>query len=402
MTVEEKLTSKVSDPCTSSNLWRVFHWGPMLALTIIQWVTLVTIYCASMLWPPANSLAGLLFTTIFLVFSGLTLLHFGCALSTGPGFLVLGWRPIKSSAEAQLQWCSACQGYKAPRSHHCRRCGRCVLKMDHHCPWINTCVGHRNHGHFTAFLASAVCGCAMASVCLSISLYYGLNRSWYLYYGTGREPQVILTVWSLLAALFGLGLALGVVIAVGMLLVCQVRSILKNQTGIEDWIREKADYRHRHAGSHFVWPYNIGRLANLRQVLSLNCRTQGDGISWPLVEGTDQYSLTREQLAQKEDKRGRTREYQVVRNYSGAWFPLSHGFGVCCHPPCTDEPRISLFSGSSVRVTRWKKHWLYGELVQQEGQARVRGWFPRHCAVERVGHEENCTLSRQVEKKKDL
>merc|ERR1719318_2094204 len=100
-----------------------------------------------------------------------------------------------------------------------------------------------------------------------MSLYYGLNRTWYMYYGTGQEPQVVLTVWSLLAALFGLGLALGVVIAVGLLLVFQVKSILRNQTGIEDWIMEKATYRHRNTDTQFVWPYNLGRLANLRLVM---------------------------------------------------------------------------------------------------------------------------------------
>jgi len=214
---------------------------------------------------------------------------------------------------------------------------------------------------------------------------------------------VVLTVWSLLAALFGLGLALGVVIAVGLLLVFQVKSILRNQTGIEDWIMEKATYRHRNTDTQFVWPYNLGRLANLRQVITWSCRTQGDGITWQVVEGTDQYTLTREQLKQKEDKRGRTRSYQITLPYSGAWFPLTQGIAVCCHPPCTDEPRIALEEGDMVGVTRWKKYWLYGEVVQvgQVQQARVRGWFPRRCAVERVDHEDTCVLARQGEAKKD-
>ena len=52
----------------------------------------------------------------------------------------------------------------------------------------------------------------------------------------------------LLAALFALGLAIGVVIAVGILLLGQLRGIVRNQTGVEDWVREKADFRHKSKG----------------------------------------------------------------------------------------------------------------------------------------------------------
>jgi len=388
-------------------LWRVFHWGPLVALGIIKWVTLATLYCTSMLWPPSESLFGLVYTLLFSCLSSLTFYHFLSALSIGPGYLPPNWRPDNPEDCSQLQFCSQCSCYKAPRSHHCRRCARCVMKMDHHCPWINTCVGHLNHGHFLAFLASAVSGCAMATVSLTLSLYYGLNRTWYLYYGTGQEPQVILTLWSLLGALFGLGLSLGVVVAVGMLLFFQVKSILKNQTGIEDWIKEKADYRLRRSETTFQWPYDLGRWDNWRQVVGLSCRPSTDGIVWPVVEGCDQYTLTREQLKQKEDKRERTREYQIVRSYSGAWFPLSQGLSVCCRPPCTDEPRIRLTAGMVVRVTRWKRYWLYGDLVLDQGEARTRGWFPRQCAAELVDHTDCCSgapesASRKSDERKKI
>ena len=36
--------------------------------------------------------------------------------------------------------------------------------------------------------------------------------------------------------------------------------------GIEDWIREKADYRLAPSGARFAWPYDVGRWNNLRQV----------------------------------------------------------------------------------------------------------------------------------------
>jgi hypothetical protein len=47
-------------------------------------------------------------------------------------------------------------------------------------------------------------------------------QTWYLYYGTGLEPKVNFTLWTLLLVMFGLGLAIGVVLAVGALLFFQV------------------------------------------------------------------------------------------------------------------------------------------------------------------------------------
>ena len=48
--------------------------------------------------------------------------------------------------------CPECRIIRTGRSRHCIICKKCVERYDHHCPWINNCVGIRNHNIFMAYL----------------------------------------------------------------------------------------------------------------------------------------------------------------------------------------------------------------------------------------------------------
>ena len=48
--------------------------------------------------------------------------------------------------------CPDCEVVRTDRSRHCSICNKCVERFDHHCPWINGCVGTANHGVFVIFI----------------------------------------------------------------------------------------------------------------------------------------------------------------------------------------------------------------------------------------------------------
>ena len=56
-------------------------------------------------------------------------------------------------------FCKKCDKVKAPRSMHCFVCNKCIVGMDHHCPWIAQCVGCHNHHYFFLFLMYTTLGC---------------------------------------------------------------------------------------------------------------------------------------------------------------------------------------------------------------------------------------------------
>lgn len=148
-------------------------------------------------------------------------------------------------------------------------------------------------------------GCFHAAVILSCALYSGIYRDYFVYYQQFEKATVKLTTMSLILSVFNIGLSVGVVIAVGMLLFFQLRAVFTNRTGIEEWIIDKAIFRRNaiiraahEAGDkdfkidEFKYPYDLGWYKNTLQVLNFSCVPIGDGISYPVIDGCDDYTLT--------------------------------------------------------------------------------------------------------------
>ncbi|XP_013147622.1 PREDICTED: palmitoyltransferase ZDHHC15 isoform X2 [Papilio polytes] len=66
---------------------------------------------------------------------------------------------VTRTMSGSVRYCNRCVLVKPDRAHHCSICARCVLKMDHHCPWVNNCVCFHNYKFFMLFLGYALIYC---------------------------------------------------------------------------------------------------------------------------------------------------------------------------------------------------------------------------------------------------
>eukprot|EP00929_Paragymnodinium_shiwhaense_P066866 TRINITY_DN33597_c0_g1_i2.p1 TRINITY_DN33597_c0_g1~~TRINITY_DN33597_c0_g1_i2.p1 ORF type:complete len:345 (-),score=68.19 TRINITY_DN33597_c0_g1_i2:96-1130(-) len=182
----------------------------------------------------------------------------------------------------QPRFCKWCNCFKPDRTHHCRVCRSCILRMDHHCPWIANCVGFHNHKSFLLLVMYALLSCMYISVTFYDTLHRTLNEE--------------TTIDRRFMVVFGMTLSVMMGSVLGLFFLLHVWLMMKATTTIE--FCEKT-YKTSAAAESTANPdmsiYDLGGLHNIKAVLGPNpllwflpCSTvDGDGLQFQVnVFGT--------------------------------------------------------------------------------------------------------------------
>lgn len=133
----------------------------------------------------------------------------------------LSKRSITSKRDGRFRLCRTCHVWKPDRCHHCSACDRCILKMDHHCPWFPECVGFRNQKFFVQFLVYGTVYSFVVLIMTTIQLYLWFHE------GEFERQLIDLVLFSVWLLAF----------AVSIALLCftgfSIYQVIHNQTTIE-------------------------------------------------------------------------------------------------------------------------------------------------------------------------
>ena len=155
------------------------------------------------------------------VLASLELIFFVIVCCKNPGYMKKNHEHLLLDLTKTVecyQICPECVVRRPPRSRHCQICNKCVEKFDHHCPWINNCIGGRNLGVFYCFLiitlafitdSALICAGRVIEVFCQEPLEFDLNL-------------IVACIWAIVPICFFFPLLL--------LITVQTRNFLSNTT----------------------------------------------------------------------------------------------------------------------------------------------------------------------------
>ncbi|KAM6141992.1 palmitoyltransferase ZDHHC3 isoform 3-T3 [Phoenicopterus ruber ruber] len=161
--------------------------GCGIACAVVTWMLVFYadfVVLLVMLVPSRDYVYSVINGTLFNTLAFLALASHFRAMLTDPGAVPKGNATKEFIESLQLKpgqvvyKCPKCCSIKPDRAHHCSVCKRCIRKMDHHCPWVNNCVGENNQKYFVLFTMYIALISLHALIMVGFHFLYCFEEDW--------------------------------------------------------------------------------------------------------------------------------------------------------------------------------------------------------------------------------
>ncbi|XP_066207241.1 palmitoyltransferase ZDHHC3 isoform X2 [Saccopteryx leptura] len=227
-------------PGPGGTMWFIRD-GCGIACAIVTWFLVLYaefVVLFVMLIPSRDYVYSVINGVIFNLLAFLALASHCRAMLTDPGAVPKGNATKEFIESLQLKpgqvvyKCPKCCSIKPDRAHHCSVCKRCIRKMDHHCPWVNNCVGENNQKYFVLFTMYIALISLHALVMVGFHFLHCFEEDWTKCSYFSPPTTVILLILLCFEGLLFL-------IFTSVMFGTQVHSICTDETGIEQLKKEE-------------------------------------------------------------------------------------------------------------------------------------------------------------------
>jgi palmitoyltransferase ZDHHC13/17 len=150
-------------------------------------------------------------------------------ISSNPGYVELpkSYNLHELYSRKKVDICAECKIVRPPRSRHCFYCNRCVFRYDHHCQWINNCVGLKNNNMFFLFLFTLILLCIVVDY-IAVDVFISPKNDGII---KGRDSIIPAAIVIFISSL--------VLYPISLLLIIQVKNYSHNKTSSERLSKNK-------------------------------------------------------------------------------------------------------------------------------------------------------------------